>query len=90
MNRIMVLITLSNNGIETIKSNPELPKKEMEFVNQWKADNILESFFIAVTKKDAVLIFQNLDEDETKKLIETLPYFPYMERIQYHNLNKQF
>ena len=29
MNRILVLITLSDNGIETIKSNPELPKKEM-------------------------------------------------------------
>ena len=54
MNRVLVLITLSDSGIETIKSNPELPKKEMEFVNQWKQENILESFFISVTKKDAV------------------------------------
>ncbi len=54
MNRIMVFITLSDSGIETIKSNPELPKKEMEFVNQ------------------------------------SLPYFPYMANIAYHNLNKQF
>jgi hypothetical protein len=29
----MVLITLSYRGIETIKSNPALPKKEMDFVN---------------------------------------------------------
>lgn len=90
MNRILVLITLSNSGIETIKSTPELPKKEMEFVNQWKQENILESFFISVTKKDVVLIFQNVDETRTKKLIEILPYFPYMEKIEYHNLNKQF
>jgi len=90
MNRIMVLITLSDNGIETIKSNPELPKKEMEFVNQWKEENILESFFISVTKKDAVLIFQNIDENKAKELIAALPYFPYMERIDYSNLNKQF
>ena len=48
MNRILVLITLSDSGIETIKSTPELPKKEMEFVNQWKVEKVLESFFISV------------------------------------------
>jgi len=90
MNRILVLITLSESGIESIKSNPELPKKEMEFVNQWKQENILESFFISVSKKDAVLIFQNVDEPKVKALIEILPYFPYMAKIEYHNLNKQF
>jgi uncharacterized protein with GYD domain len=90
MTRILVLITLSDNGIETIKSNPDLPKKEMEFVNQWKEEEILESFFISVSKKDAVLIFKNIDEFKTKELIEILPYFPYMERIDYHYLNKQF
>jgi hypothetical protein len=86
----MVVINLSDNGIETIKSTPELPKSEMEFINQWKQENILESFFISVTKKDAVLIFQNMDENKTKELIKILPYFPYMEKIEYHNLNKQF
>ncbi|MFD2200923.1 hypothetical protein [Shivajiella indica] len=90
MNRIMVMITLSDNGIETIKSNPELPKKEMEFVARWKEEGFLESFFISVSKKDAVLNFKNLDESTTKGLIEVLPYFPYMAKIEYHNLNKQF
>lgn len=90
MNRILVLITLSDNGIDTIKSNPDLPKKEMEFVNKWKEEAILESFFISVTKKSAVLIFQNIDETKTKELIETLPYFPFMAKIEYHDLNKQF
>lgn len=90
MNRILVVITLSDNGIETIKSNPDLPKREMEFVNQWKQENILESFFISVTKKDAVLIFRDVDEMKTKELIATLPYFPFMAKIDYHNLNKQF
>jgi len=86
----MVVISLSIEGIQTIIANPELPKKEMEFVNKWKAENILESFFISVSKKDAVLIFQNIDEVKTKELIESLPYFPYMSKIEYHNLNKQF
>jgi len=90
MNRILVLITLSDNGITIIKSNPELPKEEMKYVMQWKEENILESFFISVTKKESVLIFKNIDEAKTKQLIEILPYFPYMAKIEYHNLDKQF
>jgi len=65
-------------------------KKEMEYVNHWKDENILESFFISVSKKEAVLILQNIDESKTKELIESLPYYPYMERIAYYNLKKQF
>jgi hypothetical protein len=90
MNRIMTVISLSESGIETIKSNPDLSIKEMEFVSKWREENILESFFIAVSKKDAVLIFKNVDEMKTKELIESLPYFPYMSKIDYHILNKQF
>ncbi len=90
MNSILVFITLSDIGIETIKSNPELPKAEMEFIHQWKEDGILESFFISVSRKDAVLLFREMDEARVKELIETLPYFPYMGKVEYHNLNKQF
>jgi hypothetical protein len=90
MNSILVLITLADGGIEQIKANPELPKKEMEFVNRWKEEGILENFFISVSKKDAVLIFRNIDEEETKSRIEILPYFPFMQKIEYHILDKQF
>lgn len=90
MNKVLVLITLSDSGIEIIKSTPELPKKEMEFISQWKEEAVLESFFISVSKKDAVLLFQTIDANKTKELIETLPYFPYMAKIEYYNLNKQF
>ncbi|MFT3704609.1 MAG: hypothetical protein QM802_19745 [Agriterribacter sp.] len=90
MSSILVLITLADDGIAQIRANPELPKKEMEFINQWKGEGILESFFIATSKKDAVLIFKDLDEQKVKSLIEILPYFPYMSRIDYHILDKQF
>ena len=90
MNRIIVLTTLSESGIDLIKSNPELPKKEMEFVNQWKKENILESFFLTEKKNAAVLIFKNINESKTKELIESLPYFPFMIKVEYQNLNKQF
>ncbi len=51
MNRILVQITISESGIETIKSTPELPKKEMEFVNQWKEAGILEISLFPFQKK---------------------------------------
>jgi hypothetical protein len=56
----------------------------------WKEEGILENFFISVSKKVAVLIFKNIDESKTKELIEILPYFPYMQKIEYHILDKQF
>lgn len=90
MNRILVLITLADNGIVQIKANPELPAKEMEFVNRWKEEGILENFFIAISKKDAVLIFKDVDEQKATRLIESLPYFPYMSKIDYHILDKHF
>lgn len=62
----------------------------MEYVNKCKEEGILENFFISVSKKDAVLIFKNIDESKTKELIEILPYFPYMQKIEYHILDKQF
>ena len=62
----------------------------MEYVNKWKEEGILENFFISVSKKDAVLIFKNIDESITRELIEIFPYFPYMQKIEYHILDKQF
>ena len=62
----------------------------MEYVNKWKEEGILENFSISVSKKDAVLIYKNIDESKTKELIEILPYFPYMQKIEYHILDKQF
>lgn len=90
MYRIIVSIALSDSGIDTIKSTPELPKKEMEYVNLWKTEGILESFYISVTKKEAVLIFKEIDEAKCKEMIEILPYFPYMSKIEYLGVDKQF
>ena len=90
MTQILALITLSESGIVTINQFQNCQKKEMEYVNKWKEEGILENFFISVSKKDAVLIFKNIDESKTKELIEILPYFPYMQKIEYHILDKQF
>ena len=31
-----------------------------------------------------------IEVSKTKELIEILPYFPYMQKIEYHILDKQF
>lgn len=84
------MITLAEGAIDIIRANPELPKKEMEFVNQWKAEGILENFFISTSKTGAVLIFKDVAEVKVKELVEILPYFPFMSRVEYHSLDKQF
>lgn len=90
MNRILVSISLSLESIEKIKANPELPKKEMEFIKQWQQEGILENFFITVSKIGAILIFKDVYEAKTKELIEILPYFPFMAKVEYFNLDKHF
>lgn len=51
MLRVMVFITLSNSGIETIKSNPELPKEEMEFVNLETGKHTGKLFYFRFQKR---------------------------------------
>ncbi|WP_336517040.1 hypothetical protein [Pollutibacter soli] len=62
----------------------------MEFINQWQQEAILEIFFLSVSKTGAVLIFKDIDEAKAKELIEILPYFPFMEKVEYLNLDKHF
>jgi Muconolactone delta-isomerase len=90
MKRILVSITLSLEGMSTIKATPELQKAEMQFINDWKEEGILESFFITTNRTGAFLIFNGVDDNRTKELIGGLPYFPYMSKVEYFELDKQF
>jgi len=90
MKRILVSISLSPSGMSTIKATPELQKAEMEFVNQWKGEGILESFFITTNRTGAFLMFSGVEESKVKELIGILPYFPYMAKVDYFELDKQF
>lgn len=86
----MVLISLSIESMEKIKAIPDLPQKEMQFIIQWQQDGILENFFLTASKTGAVLIFKDVNEVMAREMIESLPYFPYMSRITYLNLDKHF
>jgi len=90
MKRTLVSITLSPEGMATIKATPELQQAEMEFINTWKEEGILESFFITTNRTGAFLLFNGVEGDRTKELIGSLPYFPFMSRVEYFELDKQF
>ena len=90
MKRILVSISLSPEGMAHIRATPELQKAEMEFVNKWKEEGLLESFFISSDRTGAFLLFKEVDGERTKELVGILPYFPYMAQVQYFELDKQF
>ena len=90
MKRILVSIALSPEGMSSIRATPELQKSEMAFVNQWKDEGILESFFISTDRTAAFLLLSGVELGKAKELIGILPYFPYMAQVQYFELDKQF
>ncbi len=86
----MVSISLSPEGMERIKATPELQQAEMRSIHDWKTEGILESFFITTNRTGAFLIFSGVDSDQLRAMIGGLPYFPFMAKVEYIELDKQF
>jgi muconolactone D-isomerase len=88
MNRVQAILTLD---MENIPSNfPEILKQEQEVVALWKEQGILEHLFLRDTKNGAVLIFKNVDEQQVKELMQTLPFYKLKKSVEYFNLIQQF
>jgi hypothetical protein len=88
MKRITVLITMY---FDNSKGNfEELRQKEMAHMKSWKEEDILENFYIKAEKDGAKLIFKNIEMEQVVKNIESLPLFPYMEKVEYLNFDKIF
>ncbi|MBV6403957.1 MAG: hypothetical protein IT228_03640 [Flavobacteriales bacterium] len=90
MQRILVSIKLAPEGMAHIRATPELQKAEKDYVDRWKEEGLLESFYISTDRTGAILVFAGVDEGRTRELIGTLPYFPYMAKVEYLDLMKQF
>jgi hypothetical protein len=89
MNRITVIttkITANHSDVDF----EALKQKEMPFIKKWNDQGILESFFIKSDTNGAVLVFKDLSLDEVVKNMESLPFFPYLEKVEYLDLNKIF
>ena len=88
MNRVQVILTLD---MENLPSNfPVLLKEEKVVVAGWKSEGFLEHLFLRQAKNGAVLIFKDLEEDQVKVLMETLPFYKIKKSVEYFNLIQQF
>ena len=67
-----------------------LKQKEMPFIQKWKQEGILESFYIKADTNGAVLVFTGLEVEQVKENMEHLPFYPYLENVSYLELNKIF
>ena len=88
MSKIAVLITMH---FDNSKGNfEELRQKEMTHVMSWKENEILDSFFIKSEKDGAMIIFKDVAMEDVIKKVEALPFFPYMEKVEYLSFDKVF
>ena len=89
MKRIAVIttkITANHSNVDF----EELRKKEMPFVKKWHDEGVLENFFVNADTNGAMLIFKDMEMEQVIQKIESLPFFPYLEKVEYRELNKAF
>jgi hypothetical protein len=88
MNRIEAILTLD---MDNIPSNfQEILKHEQDVVAKWKAEGILEHLFLRQQRNGAVLIFKDIDEEQVKELMKTLPFYQLKKSVEYLSLIQQF
>ena len=70
--------------MDNIPSNfNEILIEEQRVVAEWKEAGSLEHLFLREARNGAILIFKNIDEDETKAYMEKLPFFQLRKSIEY-------
>jgi hypothetical protein len=88
MKRVQVILTLD---MENLPSNfSDILKQEQEVVAKWKEQGILEYLFLRQAKNGAVLIFKDIEDEQVKELMQTLPFYKLKKSIEYFNLIQQF
>ncbi|MBL0191426.1 MAG: hypothetical protein IPQ18_08820 [Saprospiraceae bacterium] len=89
MKRISVLTTKMTNNHTNVDFE-SLRQKEMPFILKWREEGILENFYIRADTNGAILIFKDLDLAQVILRVESLPFFPYFDKVDYLDLNKIF
>lgn len=88
MKTIQVILTLD---MENLPANfQEILIQEQAMVAEWKAKGIIKHLYLRDERNGAILLFNDLSEDEVKALIEALPFFSISKKIEYFKLIQQF
>jgi muconolactone D-isomerase len=88
MNRIQAILTIDTDNLP--ENFQEILKEEQAVVAQWKDEGILEHLFLRENRNGAVLIFKNLNEEQVRERMTTLPFFKIQKSIDYYSLIQQF
>lgn len=89
MKRIAVLTTkITSNHPEV--DFEALKQKEIPIVMKWKEEGLIENFFIRADTNGAMLLFKDVEMEQVLEKIEGLPFFPYLENVEYIDFNKIF
>ncbi len=87
-NHILAIFTIHTDNLPA--DFPEIIKHEQEVLAQWRSQGIVEHLFLRQTKNGAVIVFNDIDEDQAKQYMQTLPLYPFVKSIEYFHLMKQF
>ena len=88
MHVIQAILTIDTDNLPA--NFQEIVKHEQAIIAQWKAEGILEHFFLRQTKNGAVLIFKGVEEEKVVELMTTLPLYQLRKNVEYLSLIKQF
>lgn len=89
MKRITVITTKYASNFPDVDFEA-MKQKEIPMVMKWKEEGIIENFFVRADTNGAMLIFKDVEMEQVVKNIESLPFFPYLEKVEYIDFNKIF
>lgn len=89
MKRIAVITTKDASNYPDVDFEA-LKLKEIPLVMAWKEEGIIENFLVRTDTNGAMLFFKDVELEQVVHKIESLPFFPYLEKVEYIDLNKVF
>lgn len=88
MQHIQVILTIDPQNLP--ENFQEILKEEQAVVAEWKEEGVLLHLFLRPERNGAVLQFINLNLEEVKGRMETLPFYHIRKNIEYYELLPQF
>ncbi len=87
-NQILVVFTIHT---DTLPENfQEIIKHEQEVLALWKDEKRVEHLFLRQTRNGAVIVFNDIEEQNVKELMQSLPLYHFMKSIEYYPVMKQY
>lgn len=80
MSHVLAILTIDTDNLPA--NFQEIINHEREVVAAWKAEGTLDQLFLRPTRNGAILIFNNLTEEEVNEKMKTLPLYPLRKSLE--------